>query len=124
MKEVTAIIRMDKMNRTKQALTDSGISAFVAHEAFGRGLGLVNGKVLEGASAGVEEAVELLGAKDRLYPKRMLTVVVPDDQVDTVVQSIITSNQTGKPGDGKIFVQPVLDSTRVRTGETGQKAIV
>ncbi|MCI5143471.1 MAG: P-II family nitrogen regulator, partial [Candidatus Electrothrix sp. ATG1] len=56
--------------------------------------------------------------------KRVLTVVVEDDKVDDVVQAIIAPNKTGKPGDGKIFVLPVTDSVRVRTGESGEAAIV
>ena len=66
----------------------------------------------------------LLGQKGALYAKRMLTVVIKDDMVDDVVQTIIETNQTGKPGDGKIFVLPVGDSVRVRTGEKGEKSIV
>ena len=54
----------------------------------------------------------------------MLTVVCRDDLVDDVVQTIIDVNQTGNPGDGKIFVLPVSDAVRVRTGETGDKSIV
>ena len=66
----------------------------------------------------------LLGQKGTLYPKRMLTIVIKDEMVDDVVQTIIETNQTGKPGDGKIFVLPVGDSVRVRTGEKGEKSIV
>jgi len=73
---------------------------------------------------GYEEAAAILGEKGKLYPKRVVTVVVEDDKVADVVQSIIKTNQTGKPGDGKIFVMPILDSVRVRTGETGTAAIV
>lgn len=123
MKEVMAVIRMDKMNATKTALTDAGVAAFFAREAQGRGKGLVNSAVLAGAGAGVEEAAALLGEKGRLYPKRVVTVVVHDDQVDDVVQAIIAANKTGKPGDGKIFVMPVLDGVRVRTAEKGEKSI-
>ena len=123
MKEVIAIVRMNMMNRTKQALTDAGIDAFFVHEAQGRGLGFVNRKVMEGIEEGYEEAASLLGEKGKLYPKRMVTIVVGDDQVDDVVQSVVGVNQTGKPGDGKIFVMPIADSVRVRTGETGAKSI-
>ena len=49
---------------------------------------------------------------------------VPDEDVSEVVQAIIEANKTGKPGDGKIFVLPVGDSVRVRTGEKGEKAIL
>lgn len=123
MKEVIAIVRMNMMNKTKAALTAAGVDAFFAHEAQGRGLGFVNRKLIEGAEEGYEEAAVLLGEKGNLYPKRMVTVVVDDDEVDDVVEAIISTNQTGKAGDGKIFVLPVADAVRVRTGEAGTKSI-
>ncbi|MBU0908566.1 MAG: P-II family nitrogen regulator [Proteobacteria bacterium] len=124
MKEVIAIVRINMMNQTKQALTDIGIDAFFAHEAHGRGKGFVNPAVLNGVQQGYEEAASLLGEKGKLYAKRMVTVVIKDDLVDEVVQALIETNQTGKPGDGKIFVLPVTDAVRVRTGEKGIKSIV
>ncbi len=123
MREVIAVLRMNMMNRTKKALTEAGVDAFFVHEAQGRGKGFVNPAVLQGAEKGYEEAAAILGEKGKLYPKRLLTVVVPDQEVDTVVQTIIDCNQTGKPGDGKIFVLPLGDAVRVRTGETGHKSI-
>jgi nitrogen regulatory protein PII 2 len=123
MKEVIAVVRMNMMNKTKAALTAAGINAFFAHEAQGRGVGFINRKLLQGVQEGYEEAAALLGEKGNLYPKRMVTVVVEDDLVDDVVEAIITTNQTGKAGDGKIFVMPVADSVRVRTGEKGTKSI-
>ncbi|MDR3640975.1 MAG: P-II family nitrogen regulator [Humidesulfovibrio sp.] len=124
MKEVVAVVRMNMMNRTKQALTDAGIDGYFAHEVLGRGVGLANPHVLAGAASGYEEAVALLGERGKLYPKRMITVVVPDKDVETVVKTLIEVNQTGKPGDGKIFVLPVGDAVRVRTAETGEKSII
>jgi nitrogen regulatory protein PII 2 len=53
----------------------------------------------------------------------MITIVVEDGEVDNVVEAIISTNQTGKPGDGKIFVLPIADGVRVRTGEKGTKSI-
>ncbi len=123
MKEVIAIVRINMMNQTKQALTDCGVDAFFAHEAHGRGLGFVNPEILEGAEQGIEEAATLLGEKGKLYPKRMITAVVEDSQVDCVVETIVNTNQTGKPGDGKVFVLPIGDAVRVRTGEMGVKSI-
>ena len=123
MKEVIAVVRINMMNQTKQALTDCGVDAFFVHEAHGRGKGFVNPQVLEGAERGYEEAASLLGEKGKLYPKRMVTVIVPDKQVSCVVETIINTNQTGKPGDGKVFVVPISDAVRVRTGETGPKSI-
>ena len=123
MKEVIAIVRINMMNQTKKALTDCGVDAFFAHEAHGRGLGFVNPQVLEGAEQGYEEAASLLGEKGKLYPKRLLTAVVEDTMVSCVVETIINTNQTGMPGDGKIFVLPLADAVRVRTGETGDRSI-
>lgn len=123
MKEVIAVVRMNMMNRTKKALSDAGIAAYFAHEAQGRGKGFVNPQLLEGVSKGYEEAADLLGEKGKLYAKRMVTVVIEDDQVDDVVEAIIDVNKTGKPGDGKIFVLPISDAVRVRTGEKGVKSI-
>ena len=119
MKEVTAVIRMNKINQTKRALAAAGISSMHARECLGRGKGLVDMSVLKGAEQGYEEAISQLGNSQRLIPKRMITVVVPDSLVPTIVNTIIENNKTGKAGDGKIFVLPVEDSIRIRTGETG-----
>jgi len=123
MKELIAIVRINMMNQTKQALTDCGVDAFFAHEAHGRGKGFVNPQVLEGAEQGYEEAASILGEKGKLYPKRMITVIVEDSMVDCAVETIINTNQTGKPGDGKVFIVPISDAVRLRTGETGVKSI-
>lgn len=123
MKEVIAIVRINMMNQTKQALTDCGVDAFFAHEAHGRGKGFVSPSILEGAEQGYEEAATLLGEKGKLYPKRMITAVVEDSMVGCVVDTIINTNQTGMPGDGKVFVLPISDAVRVRTGEVGVKSI-
>ena len=123
MKEVIAVVRINMMNQTKQALTDCGVDAFFAHEAHGRGKGFVNPQVLEGAGQGYEEAAAILGEKGKLYPKRMVTVIVEDSMVDCAVETIINTNQTGKPGDGKVFVVPINDAVRLRTGEKGVKSI-
>ncbi len=123
MKEVIAVVRMNTMNQTKKALTQAGIDSMFAHECQGRGKGLVDSKILAGAKEGHEEAIALLGERGKLYSKRMLTMVVPDKLVPIVVKTLIETNQTGRPGDGKIFVLPLTDSVRVRTGETGEKAL-
>jgi len=123
MKEVIAVVRMNKMNRTKEALTREGINAFFAHEVQGRGKGLVDESLLQGAEQGIPEAISLLGEHGKLYPKRMVTVVVPDSQVRKVVRVLMEVNSTGSRGDGKIFVLPLSDAARIRTGETGEAAI-
>ncbi|MDL2123698.1 MAG: P-II family nitrogen regulator [Deltaproteobacteria bacterium] len=119
MKEVMAVIRMNMISKTKIALADAGISSITARDCLGRGKGLVDLRLLKGAEKGYEEAISQLGQSQRLIPKRVLFIVVPDKMVEKTVKTIIKVNQTGKSGDGKIFVVPVLDSVRVRTGEKG-----
>lgn len=123
MKEILAIIRMNRMNETKRALSDEGISSLTARKVIGRGKGKVDYLLLQGAQEGHDEAINQLGPGPKLIPKRMLTIVVPKDKVDLVARTIIRVNKTGSPGDGKIFVGPVTDAIRVRTGETGDAAI-
>ena len=123
MKEVMAIIRMNRMNQTKRALADAGIASFTARKVIGRGKGKVDYLLMKGAEAGCEEAIVQLGPGPKLIPKRLLNVVVPDDLVSCVVRTIIEVNQTGNPGDGKIFVMPLLDAFRVRTGESAEAAL-
>ena len=124
MKEIIAIIRMNKMNETKRALSAAGISPLTARKVVGRGKGKVDYLLLEGAKSGYEEAINQLGPGPKLIPKRMLNIVVTDDLVEKVVKTIIKVNQTGSPGDGKIFVESLIDAVRVRTGESGDLAIV
>ena len=123
MKEIMAIVRINMMNKTKQALADAGISSITARDALGRGKGLVDLTLLEGAEKGYEEAVAQLGQSSRLIPKRIFFVVVPDRLVKKTVKTIMTVNHTGKSGDGKIFVMPINDSVRVRTGEAGDQVL-
>jgi nitrogen regulatory protein PII 2 len=118
-----AIIRMRKMNPTKRALAAAGISSMYAKECLGRGKGLVEMTSLGGAEKQYEELAGELGDVNRLVPKRMINVVVPDKLVKTVVDVILRENKTGKSGDGKIFVMPVAESWRVRTGETGDEIL-
>jgi len=123
MKEIMAIVRINMMNRTKKALADAGISSITARDALGRGKGLVDLTLLEGAEKGYEEAVAQLGQSQRLIPKRIFFVVVPDRLASKTVQTIMKVNHTGKSGDGKVFVLPVGDAVRVRTGETGDQVL-
>lgn len=123
MKEVLAVVRMDMMNKTKAALTEAGISSMTAREVLGRGKGLVDLSLLKGAELGYEEAIAQLGQSNRLIPKRLITMVVPDKMVDRIVKIIIRVNKTGKAGDGKIFILPATDAIRVRTGESGDSAL-
>ena len=123
MKEIIAIIRMNKMNVTKRALAEAGISSFTGRKVVGRGKGKVDYLLLKGAEEGYDEAINQLGPGPKLIPKRMLNIVVPDGLVDVTVKTIIETNQTGSPGDGKIFVLPLLDAIRVRTGDAGDKVL-
>ncbi len=123
MKEVMAIVRINMMNQTKKALAEAGISSVTARDALGRGKGLVDLTLLEGAEKGYEEAIAQLGQSQRLIPKRIFFTVVPDRLVPKTVQTIIEVNRTGKSGDGKIFVMPLGDAVRVRTGESGDQVL-
>jgi nitrogen regulatory protein PII 2 len=94
----------------------------------GRGMswarkGLGDLDLLRGAEQGYEEAIAQLGNSQRLIPKRFISVVVPDRLTEKAVAVIISVNQTGRSGDGKIFVMPVIDSVRIRTGESGDDTL-
>jgi nitrogen regulatory protein PII 2 len=123
MKEIMAIVRINMMNKTKKALAEAGISSITARDALGRGKGLVDLTLLEGAEKGYEEAVAQLGQSQRLIPKRIFFIAVPDRLVSKTVKTIMTVNRTGKSGDGKIFVMPLVDSVRVRTAESGDQVL-
>lgn len=124
MKQVVAIIRINKMNETKKALADAGISSMSATgHIFGRGKGLWDAKVMEAAKADVPEAIAHLGTEPRLRPQRMLTINVPDDKVKVTVDAIISANRTNASGDGKIFILPGIDAIRIRTGESGDSVL-
>jgi nitrogen regulatory protein PII 2 len=123
MKEILAIVRMNKINQTKRALSASGISSITARDALGRGKGLVDLQLLKGAERGYEEAISQLGHGQRLIPKRVILIVVPDELVDRTIKTIIRENRTGKSGDGVIYVMPCLDAVRVRTGENGEAVL-
>jgi nitrogen regulatory protein PII 2 len=123
MKEIMAVVRMNKMNQTKRALSDAGITSITARDCLGRGKGLVDIQLLEGAERGYEEAISQLGQTQRLVPKRAVLVVVPDELVEKTVSTIIAVNRTGKSGDGKIYVLPCDEAIRVRTGETGESVL-
>lgn len=120
MKLIMAIIRIDKMNETKRALSDAGLPSMTATgKVFGRGKGLWDAKVLEGVKKDLPEALVHLGKEPRLRPQRVITLVVTDENKDKAVEIIIEANQTPEPGDGKIFVIPLIESYKVRTGEAG-----
>jgi nitrogen regulatory protein PII 2 len=123
MKEVIAIVRMNMMNKTKSALAEAGLGSITARDALGRGKGIVDLQLLQGAEHGYEEAIAQLGQSQRLIPKRALLMVVNDDLVEKAVQTIVKVNRTGKSGDGMIFVLPCTEAIRVRTGERGEDTL-
>lgn len=123
MKEIIAIVRMNMMNKTKRELAEAGLGSITARDALGRGKGLVDLQLLEGAEHGYEEAIAQLGQSHRLIPKRAIVMVVKDDMVETAVSAIIRTNRTGKSGDGMIFVLPCVEAVRVRTGERGEDTL-
>lgn len=126
MKEIMAIIRANKINQTKKALVDAGLPGFTGMAAAGRGRRPVDFELLEAINEDPSESAEMLNTISqggRLVPKRLLSIVVPAEKVQSVVDVLIKVNKTGSPGDGKIFVLPVDEVMRVRTGEEGAAAI-
>lgn len=126
MKEIIAIIRMNKVNATKKALADIGVCGLHAMKVMGRGKVHVNLSALDELGAREEIGGILadgLAKGSRLIPKRLLTILVQDNEVNKVVDTITKVNKEGNKGDGKIFVAPVLDAARVRTGERGAEAV-
>ncbi|KJR40992.1 Nitrogen regulatory protein PII [Candidatus Magnetoovum chiemensis] len=137
MKEVTAIIRRDKIAETKNALAEIGCPALTIYSVEGRGKqkGVIYAELDSEMPDDYPSSVKLKPTpsvyamehdlqKPLLYvPKRMLSVVTTDEMVYAIVQAIIKVNQTGRFGDGKIFVSPIEESTRIRTGEKGEKTV-
>ena len=126
MKEVMAIIRMNMVNSTKTALANAGFPAFSCRKCLGRGKKSVDMTVVQSllntGEAPMGAVGEHMTETHRLIAKRLFTVIVDDSQVETVVKIIIETNQTGNPGDGKIFVLPILEAYTVRTGESTKDA--
>jgi nitrogen regulatory protein PII 2 len=137
MKEITAIIRRDKLPETKKVLEELGYPSLTIQSVEGRGrqrgamCAEMDSEMPDSYCTAVKltptpsaYALEHTLPKVALFvPKRLLTVVVPDDVVTKIVKSLIKVNQTGKAGDGKIFVSPIDGALRVRTGETDGEAI-
>lgn len=121
MKEVMAIVRLNKVNQTKDALALNGFPAFTCRKVLGRGKKLMDMSLL---TTFVEEGqlpMNLLGEHlteySRLIPKRIFTLTVEEEDVMKAVTTIMDINYTGNPGDGKIFVLPIYENYQVRTGE-------
>ncbi len=136
MKEIIAIVRMNKTNATKKALVESGAAGFTATKVLGRGKLVEDPSLIAARKADLmrlaededlrEAEVLIDGFLDgtRLFPRRMFNVIAHDADVDKIVKSIIAANQTNNHvGDGKIFILPLFDAYRVRTAEKGDAAI-
>lgn len=122
MKEIITIIRPNKVNATKEALADLGLPSMTAIPVLGRGKqkGIASEVNIE-YRPGVFEQNKSGGMK--YIPKRFLSIVVKDEQVEQIISAIAGINKTGQIGDGKIFVCPVDDVLRIRTDETGEAAV-
>ncbi|ADO45955.1 nitrogen regulatory protein P-II [Hydrogenobacter thermophilus TK-6] len=112
MKKVEAIIKPFKLDEVKDALVEIGIGGMTVTEV--RGFGQQKGHTE--IYRGTEYVIDFL-------PKVKIEVVVKDEDVEKVVEVIAKTAQTGRVGDGKIFVIPIEDVIRIRTGERGEQAI-
>ena len=112
MKKIEAIIRHFKLEEVKDALTAAGVSGMTVSEV--RGFGRQKGHKEQ--YRGAEYTVDFL-------PKLKLEIVVDDAEVETAVAAITEAARTGKVGDGKIFISPLEEVIRIRTGENGSDAV-
>jgi nitrogen regulatory protein P-II 1 len=112
MKKIEAIIKPFKLDDVKEALQDIGLQGMTVVEAKGFGRQKGHTELYRGA----EYVVDFL-------PKIKIELIVADSRVEAAVEAIQTAAQTGRIGDGKIFVMPVENAIRIRTGETGEEAI-
>ena len=112
MKKIEAIIRPEKLEHVKDALEQEGFVSMTITEVKGRGE--QKGITLQFRGRTME--VEVL-------PKVKIEIVVDDSKVDAVIETIVRSARTGRVGDGKIFVIPIEDAVRIRTGERGEDAV-
>ena len=112
MKKIEAIIKPFKLDDVKEALNDIGIQGMTISEVKGYGRQKGHKEIYRGA----EYVVDFI-------PKIKLEIVVPSDWVEKVIDAIKSAAQTGKVGDGKIFVSAIEQAIRVRTGETGNDAL-
>ena len=112
MQKIEAIIKPFKLDDVREALSDIGVNGLTVTEVKGFGRQKGHTELYRGA----EYVVDFL-------PKIKVELVVADGIVDTAVEAIIKAAHTGKIGDGKIFVSPVAQVIRIRTGETGEEAV-
>ena len=112
MKKIEAIIKPFKLNEVKEALHEVGIVGMTVTEVKGFGRQKGHTEIYRGS----EYTVDFL-------PKVRLEIVLNESQVDAAVNAIISAARTGKIGDGKIFITPIEDAVRIRTGERADQAI-
>jgi nitrogen regulatory protein P-II 1 len=112
MKKVEAIIKPFKLDEVKSALSEVGVQGMTVTEVRGFGRQKGHKEVYRGAEYVVE-----------LVPKIKIEVVVPDQTMTRVVETIASAAKTGKIGDGKIFVVPIEEAVRIRTGERGENTL-
>jgi nitrogen regulatory protein P-II 2 len=112
MKMVTAIIKPFKLDDVRQALSDIGVQGITVTEVKGFGRQKGHTELYRGA----EYVVDFL-------PKVKMEIAIDDDLLDQVIEAITAKANTGKIGDGKIFVSPIEQAIRIRTGESGPEAL-
>lgn len=112
MKSIVAIIRQEKYPDVKQALTAIGCQGMSVSEVKGRG-----------SQKGIKESYRGSSYCIDLIPKTRIEIIVKDEGVEPIVNAILESANTGNIGDGKIFIYPVDNVIRIRTGEEGDGAI-
>ena len=112
MKKIEAIIKPFKLDEVKEALQEAGIQGLSVTEVKGFGRQKGHTELYRGA----EYVVDFL-------PKVKIEVILSDDMVDAAIEAIIAAARTDKIGDGKIFVSPIEQAIRIRTGETGDDAV-
>lgn len=112
MKIVSAVIRPSRLQDVKEALSNAGVVGLTVTDV--RGAGRQKGQIER--YRGSEYSVDLI-------PKVKLEVAIEDDQLETVMQAIRNSAYTGEIGDGKVFVIPLEDSMRIRTGDRGENSL-
>ncbi len=111
-KQVTAIIKPFKLDEVREALAEVGVSGLTVTEVKGFGRQKGHTELYRGA----EYVVDFL-------PKIRVEVVLPDSQVEAAIEAVVKAARTGKIGDGKIFVTPVEQAIRIRTGESDEEAL-
>ncbi|WP_339768465.1 nitrogen regulatory protein P-II [uncultured Paraglaciecola sp.] len=112
MKKIEAIIKPFKMDDVREALAEVGVSGMTVTEVKGFGRQKGHTELYRGAEYNVD-----------FLPKMKLEVVLPDNQVELAIEAIMKTAQTGKIGDGKIFVYEVERVIRIRTGEENEEAV-